>query len=62
MKNSSFCSSTSNEKIRFFQQRKLRMLLMMKDAIERRLAAITATIDTLQSQIDRNSESETITE
>ncbi len=38
-----------------FKQRKLELLKLYKDSLERRIAAMNASIDVLQSQIDRDS-------
>ena len=37
-----------------FKQRKLELLKLYKDSLERRIAAMNASIDVLQSQIDRD--------
>tara|TARA_Y100001968_G_C19343284_1_gene710703 strand:+ start:874 stop:1026 length:153 start_codon:yes stop_codon:yes gene_type:complete len=47
-----------SEKKKKFQQRKLNMLLMFKEAIERRLSAVKATIETLEKQIDPEKDSD----
>ncbi len=55
------CSNNSmdfSEKKKKFQQRKLNMLLMFKEAIERRLSAVKATIETLEKQIDPEKDSD----
>ena len=56
MSNSNFCATTVEpaERKKKFQNRKLRMLLFIRDGIERRLAAINASIDTLNQQIKRD--------
>ena len=41
---------------RRFQLRKLEMLQLFRDSIERRLSAINASIKTLESQIERDKE------
>jgi hypothetical protein len=40
--------------MRRHQQRKMRMLTFWRDAVERQLAAINASISTLQQQIERD--------
>ena len=52
------CSSNVDpvERRRIFQGRKLEMLTYMRDALERRLAALDASIQTLQNQINRDKE------
>ncbi|WP_269622932.1 hypothetical protein [Prochlorococcus marinus] len=53
---SDLCStSVSAEKRRNnFHKRKLEVLLFYKDSLERRLAALSASIDKLQEQISRD--------
>ena len=38
----------------YFHQRKLEMLKFYKDSLERRIAAINASIDVLETQIERD--------
>ena len=40
--------------LRRYQERKLRMLTFWRDGLERQLAAINASISTLQQQIERD--------
>lgn len=51
------CSSPSDAKDfrRRHQQRKLQMLTFWRDGLERQLAALNATISTLEDQIRRDS-------
>ena len=51
MMNCSPRSMSFQQKKKYFQVRRLEMLKMMKEAIERRLSAIEATISTLEHQI-----------
>ena len=37
-----------------FHKKRLEMLLYFRDSLERRLAAVNASINTLESQIDRD--------
>ena len=46
-------SMTSSDRKKRFQVKRLAMLNFIKDAIERRLAAVNATIEKLEEQIDR---------
>tara|TARA_Y100001968_G_scaffold238350_1_gene221693 strand:+ start:457 stop:636 length:180 start_codon:yes stop_codon:yes gene_type:complete len=52
-----FCDSSKNwsERKKFFQTRKLNLLISMKESYERKLAAITASISKLEEQINSNS-------
>tara|TARA_Y100001968_G_C19200030_1_gene639479 strand:+ start:165 stop:359 length:195 start_codon:yes stop_codon:yes gene_type:complete len=58
---SDFCfkTSTSEQRRQIFQKRKLEMLSLFRDGLERRLAAVKASISTLEEQISRNKNSET---
>ena len=50
-------SANSPEKRRtYFHKRKLEMLTMYRDSLERRISAISASIKTLEEQIDRDSQ------
>ena len=51
----SFCSS--NETKSFFQKMKLEMLNNLKDSLERKTASVLASIEVLESQIERDKES-----
>ncbi len=52
-----FCSNydTADKRRHKFHQRKLEMLKFYRDSIERRLASLNASIDTLETQINRDS-------
>ncbi len=54
---SDFCgvSSSPEERKSRFQQRKLEMLKLFRDSLERRIASVTASIATLEQQIERDS-------
>ena len=43
-----------SERKREFQQRRLNLLIFIRDGIERRLAGINASIDKLNQQIERD--------
>ena len=43
-----------SERTKRFQEKRLKMLNFIKDAIERRLSAVNATIKTLEEQIERD--------
>ena len=49
---------SSKEKKRFYQHKKLEMLNYIKDSLERKIASVTASIEVLQSQINRDKEVE----
>ena len=50
-----FCSSqTSKESKSFFQNMKLEMLNNLKDSLERKTASVLASIEVLESQIERD--------
>ena len=51
-----FCESSNNwsERKKFFQARKLNFLISVKEAYERKLAAITASIAKLEEQMNSN--------
>ena len=50
------CTEEINRKQRKerFQQRKLELLILFRDSLERRISATNATISTLEQQIERN--------
>ncbi len=52
------CSSsvTAKKRRHSFHQKKLEVLLFYKDSLERRLSALTASIETLKQQINRDME------
>ena len=45
---------SSKEKKSYFQNRKLEMLNYVKDSLERKIASISATIEVLETQINRD--------
>ncbi len=47
-------STSSDERHKLRQERKLRILKYIRDAIERRLASVNASIETLEKQIERD--------
>ena len=49
---------SSKEKKSFYQQKKLEMLNYIKDSLDRKLASVTASIEVLESQINRDNETE----
>ena len=49
---------SSNEKKSFYQHKKLEMLNYIKDSLERKIASVTASIEVLESQINRDKEVE----
>ena len=49
---------SSKDKKSFYQRRKLEMLNYIKDSLERKIASVTASIDVLESQINRDKEVE----
>ena len=49
---------SSKEKKSFYQQKKLEMLNYIKDSLERKIASVTASIEVLESQINRDKEVE----
>ena len=53
------CSfKSSKEKKSFYQNKKLEMLNYIKDSLERKIASVTASIEVLESQINRDKEPE----
>ena len=56
MLNCSFKSS--KEKKSFYQHKKLEMLNYIKDSLERKIASVTASIEILENQINRDKEVE----
>ena len=51
----SFCSFTTSDNTRQkYQQRRLTLLRYWRDALERRIAAVNASINTLEQQIKRD--------
>ena len=51
---------SSKEKKSFYQNKKLEMLNYIKDSLERKIASVTASIDVLEAQINRDKEVEVI--
>ena len=50
-----FCNfKSSKEKRSFFQNKRLEMLNYMKDSLERKIASVSASIEVLESQINRD--------
>ena len=51
-----FCNSNQDwsQRKKFFQTKKLRMLISIKESYERKLAAISASISKLEEQIESN--------
>ncbi len=49
---------SSQEKKSFYQHKKLEMLNYVKDSLERKIASVTASIETLERQISRDKEAE----
>ena len=49
---------SSKEKKSFYQLKKLEMLNLFKDSLERKIASVTASIEVLESQINRDKEPE----
>ena len=45
---------SSKEKKSFYQHKKLEMLNYIKDSLERKIAAVSASIEVLESQINRD--------
>ena len=50
--------NSSKEKKSFYQNKKLEMLNYIKDSLERKIASVTASIEVLESQINRDKEVE----
>jgi len=51
-------SKSSKEKKSFYQHKKLEMLNYIKDSLERKIASVTASIEVLENQINRDKEVE----
>ena len=51
-----FCNSNRdwNQRKKFFQEKKLHILISIKESYERKLAAISASISKLEEQIESN--------
>jgi len=52
--------NSSKEKKSFYQHKKLEMLKYIKDSLERKIASVTASIEVLETQINRDKEAEII--
>ncbi len=51
-------SKSSKEKKSFYQHKKLEMLNYIKDSLERKIASVSASIDVLETQINRDKDLE----
>jgi len=51
-------NSSAQQRRKYFHNRKLEILTMYRDSLERRIAALSASISTLEKQISRDSSSE----
>mgnify|MGYP001387550287 CR=1 FL=1 len=50
-----FCSANSSKESKvFFQNIKLEMLNNLKDSLERKIASVSASIEVLEKQIERD--------
>ena len=49
---------SSKEKRNFYQRKKLEMLNYIKDSLERKIASVSASIEVLERQINRDNEVE----
>ena len=49
---------SSKEKKSLYQHKKLEILNYIKDSLERKIASVNASIDVLESQINRDKEAE----
>ena len=49
---------SSKEKKSFYQHKKLEMLNYIKDSLERKIASVSASIDVLETQINRDKDTE----
>ena len=50
-----YCNfKSSKEKKSYYQTKKLEMLNYIKDSLERKIASVTASIDVLENQIQRD--------
>ncbi len=52
-------ANSSRQRRHYFHKRKLEMLSIYRDSLERRIAAISASIETLEAQIKRDDDLET---
>ena len=54
-----YCNfKSSKDQKSFYQLKKLEMLNYIKDSLERKIASVTASIEVLESQINRDKEAE----
>ena len=54
-----FCNfKSSKEKKSYYQNKKLDMLNFIKDSLERKIASVSASIDVLENQINRDRDKE----
>ena len=54
-----YCTfKSSKEQKNFYQKKKLEMLNYFKDSLERKIAAVNASIEVLKNQIDRDKDQE----
>ena len=54
-----YCNfKSSKEQKNFYQKKKLEMLNYFKDSLERKIAAVNASIEVLKNQIDRDKDQE----
>ena len=51
---------SSKEKKSFYQHKKLEMLKYIEDSLERKIASVKASIEVLETQINRDKETEVI--
>ena len=52
-----YCNfKSTKEKKSFFQNRKLEVLNYMRDSLERKIASVSASIEVLEQQIQRDAE------
>ena len=50
-----YCNfNSSKEKKSYYQNKKLEMLNFIKDSLERKIASVTASIEVLENQIQRD--------
>ena len=52
--------NSSKEKKSFYQHKKLEMLKYIEDSLERKIASVKASIEVLETQINRDKEAEII--
>ena len=53
-----FYFKSSKDQKSFYQNKKLEMLNYIKDSLERKIASVTASINVLENQINRDKEPE----